>query len=670
MFFLLAGFAYAFSAASLDSENVLENSAQNTKKQKQIVENSDKTGNKTQKKSDETPEKIFLNSLDDFASSKSQNPLKGYFTSFTKSIDAKNIYDSSVSFYKNSYIYEDKTRSQSWENVMNSAFANWKLHKESLINYRISKSEYWIYNKFNLLNSGVNYLILGSNLQDYIDAYIFDADNKLIEHYIGGNRSSYKRTDYSLLFNFKLPSRHQVKYPIGILLKLSSHDSIFEVNTAHIYSSSNFANLFDTEIFIYAVLFGITTIFVFFGLSLFLMIKERIYFYYALYVSSTIFWFIIHSGIIDLFFSINPSLKQYMINASLSFIIFFLSIFFIRFIDLRRYLPKINRYFLGYFNLILILSLFASAFENRLLFYALLFLMLGIGVFAFLLNLYYMHKNEINKAFVKYTFLIIAFVCLIFAIYFLINYFLTSEVFIKYGANFAIAINFMVITLAIGYKIQILENETNRSEDETSALLNKEIEKSTKDLVEINKRLNLLSIQDELTRVGNRRHYNQQINLALSQVEKNDISLGFALVDIDYFKFFNDSYGHMAGDKVLVRIAEEIKHSIYNTPAMVFRLGGEEFGIIMPNFSLREIEIIFNKLQKNIENLRIINEKAPLGILTISTGAVVADIPVGVTEEKLYSAADHLLYEAKKAGRNRIYTSVLSDIILSDDYVI
>lgn len=597
-----------------------------------------------------------------------RDSLSTYFTGISKIVEPKNIYDSYISFYRDSYIYEDKSSSQTYEKVMSIAPANWKLHKKDFLNYRVSNSEFWIYNKFNLLNSDTNYITLGSNLQDYIDAYIFDADNKIVDHFIAGDRSSYKRSDYSLLFNFKLPNRAEVKYPIGILIKLSSYDGIFEVNTANISSANEFANLFDTEVFIYAVLFGITIIFIFFGMSLFLMIRERIYFYYALYVSSAIFWFLIHSGIFDLFVHLNLDIKYLALNISLVFMLFFLSLFFIRFIDLKKHLPKLNVYLIIYFLIVLIISIVFSGFQNRILFFSLVFAFFIVGAFLFMGICFYMYQNKINPNFVKYTFFIMFFVFLIFGAYFVINYFFTNEVIIKYGSNFTISINFMLITLAIGYKVQLLENESNRSEDEVSLLLNREIEERTKDLVEVNKRLNLLSIQDELTRVGNRRHYNQQINLALSQVEKNEISLGFALIDIDFFKNFNDSYGHMAGDKILVRIAEEIKHSIYNTPAMVFRLGGEEFGVIMPNFNMREIENIFTKLQKNIENLRISNEKAPLGVLTVSAGVIFADLPVGVTEENLYSAADFLLYEAKKEGRNKIFISVLSDIMLDNKY--
>lgn len=612
----------------------------------------------------------FSFGLDKGSIKERETQLVTYFNGINQIVEPKNIYDSYISFYRNSYIYEDKSSSQNYQKIMSIAPSNWKIHKKDFLNYRLSSSEFWIYNKFNLLNSDTNYLTLGSNLQDYIDAYIFDADNKIVEHFIAGDRSSYKRSDYSLLFNFKLPTRAEVKYPIGILIKLSSYDGIFEVNTANISSANEFANLFDTEVFIYAVLFGITIIFIFFGMSLFLMIRERIYFYYALYTSSAIFWFLIHSGIFDLFVELDLGIKYLALNVSLVFMLFFLSLFFIRFIDLKKHLPRLNIYLIIYLLIVLIVSIILSGFQNRILFFTLAFLFFTVGAFLFMGICFYMYKNKINPNFVKYTFFIIFFVSLIFGAYFIINYFFTNEVIIKYGANFTLSMNFMLITLAIGYKVQILENESNRSEDEVSLMLNREIEERTKDLVEVNKRLNLLSIQDELTRVGNRRHYNQQINLALTQVEKNEISLGFALIDIDFFKNFNDSYGHMAGDKILVRIAEEIKHSIYNTSAMVFRLGGEEFGVIMPNFNMREIKSIFTKLQKNIENLRISNEKAPLGILTVSAGVVFADLPVGVTEESLYSAADFLLYEAKKEGRNKIFISVLSDIMLDNKYKI
>lgn len=134
--------------------------------------------------------------------------------------------------------------------------------------------------------------------------------------------------------------------------------------------------------------------------------------------------------------------------------------------------------------------------------------------------------------------------------------------------------------------------------------------------------------------------------------ENNSVTL--VMVDIDYFKFFNDTYGHPAGDACLRSVADVLK-SFFNRPDdLVARYGGEEFAIILPNTDVKAFEII-NRCRSSVENLGIRHQESKVStVVTVSMGMAVAHAGPELTSADLLEAADRALYKAKQSGRNRV----------------
>jgi len=169
------------------------------------------------------------------------------------------------------------------------------------------------------------------------------------------------------------------------------------------------------------------------------------------------------------------------------------------------------------------------------------------------------------------------------------------------------------------------------------------------------KHIELLSITDELTKLYNRRFFNTKINEEINRAKREKNHLSFLILDIDYFKQYNDTYGHQKGDTVLEEVSKVLKHRTNRASDFAFRLGGEEFGILTTLDKEKAIEFA-NLIRQDIEDLKIENCGSTVcKYLTISIGLVSKESSEIINSDKLYKEADDNLYEAKRLGRNCIY---------------
>jgi len=165
--------------------------------------------------------------------------------------------------------------------------------------------------------------------------------------------------------------------------------------------------------------------------------------------------------------------------------------------------------------------------------------------------------------------------------------------------------------------------------------------------------LRYLSTIDPLTQLTNRRGFDDCFTKEWQRCQRNNNSLSFIMIDIDFFKLFNDTYGHQTGDICLKKVADTLKKQISRPGDILARLGGEEFGIILADTSKNGLREIAKKIRTEIAALRIPHTQSPEQVVTISLGAAstLYSNPCSSVNE-LYELADKALYEAKKSGRN------------------
>jgi two-component system, cell cycle response regulator len=180
-----------------------------------------------------------------------------------------------------------------------------------------------------------------------------------------------------------------------------------------------------------------------------------------------------------------------------------------------------------------------------------------------------------------------------------------------------------------------------------------------KELMESNKRLELLSITDGLTKLYNHRHFQDELARAFEESERYGRPLSLAIVDLDFFKKVNDTYGHAVGDEVLKAVSHIFQESIRSTD-LAARYGGEEFAVMMPETDLAEAMVFAEKIRGLVENLPVVTPAATIPV-TVSIG--VGSVPHSRihTAKELVVAADKALYRAKRNGRNQVQAEKRAD---------
>ena len=174
-------------------------------------------------------------------------------------------------------------------------------------------------------------------------------------------------------------------------------------------------------------------------------------------------------------------------------------------------------------------------------------------------------------------------------------------------------------------------------------------------LKEANERLERLSASDGLTGVANRRCFDQTIKREWTRLQRTKDFMSLIMCDVDFFKLFNDTYGHQGGDDCLKSVTQALQETAQRGADFVARYGGEEFAVIMPATDEKSAVYVAEKIRKAVERMAIAHSKssvAPCVTLSLGVATVVPDDQG--TPELLIKCADEALYLAKSSGRNRV----------------
>ncbi len=169
-----------------------------------------------------------------------------------------------------------------------------------------------------------------------------------------------------------------------------------------------------------------------------------------------------------------------------------------------------------------------------------------------------------------------------------------------------------------------------------------------------NQHLEELASLDGLTGLANRRGFDRQLEREWQSANERREPIALMMIDIDYFKLYNDRYGHVAGDTCLRSVGETLSLVTLETAVLVARYGGEEFALLLPGLDLKRTTALAEEARKSIEDLLITHAESPYGHVTVSVGVESMVPEKGQPAAHLVEAADSALYDAKHRGRNRV----------------
>jgi response regulator receiver modulated diguanylate cyclase len=188
------------------------------------------------------------------------------------------------------------------------------------------------------------------------------------------------------------------------------------------------------------------------------------------------------------------------------------------------------------------------------------------------------------------------------------------------------------------------------------ALLNHQLQEQKQQLETVNQALQYLATYDDLTGVKNRRCFNEYLDTEWRRLAREEAPLSLIMCDIDYFKLYNDTYGHQAGDECLRQVASVLRRSLKRPADLVARYGGEEFVVVLPNTELQGAASIAELIRAEVQGLQIIHAKSAVSeYVTLRSRGVACCIPSPMAHpDTLIAIADECLYSAKNSGRDRV----------------
>ncbi len=451
----------------------------------------------------------------------------------------------------------------------------------------------------------------------------------------------YEVEDNTLINDIRFEPRHYVNTE-----KMDGAEALYTLNlkpgqTKSIYMQSHFLAYQLIELSIYdqkasiedlvhrympiVILFSILTTLALYYFILYISAGYKEYIYYSLYLLSSAVFIAYCYGMVSHYFHLYGEwgLK---LNALAIVSPIFLALF-IKSIFKTKVNYTLQNKFINSIVVLFSLTYLYSFVEyyQAIEFTSVLFLYFLIVMLWVSISLY-----KQNAPLIKYFFIAHIFY-LLFSLVAILFY--NSGIEYNYLTSHSIAIGTMFEALILGflvsYRIRLLESDNKKKEK--------------------------IILIDPMTTLYNKSHFEERLEKELLIHRRDKTGLTLMIIDIDYFKEYNDTYGHLEGDKTLIRVAKSLQNSLKRPTDMAFRVGGEEFAVLCSGMEENMATSFANKLRIDIENLKIKHKKSSVyKYITVSIGVYTVPLNYMSSQDQIYRHADSALYEAKSTGRNRV----------------
>ncbi|PCK07075.1 MAG: hypothetical protein COA42_16210 [Alteromonadaceae bacterium] len=555
--------------------------------------------------------------------------------------------------------YVRSTNLTSVENIRTDKSINWKRVSLDQANFGFDQAHYWF--RVPLINippmKSSWFLRSSYPLLDQLDVYLYLGETLAQEFHVGDT----------------LPFKQRpIEHPGFVFpLTLSDNNPNYWVYM-HVYTSSavqlplslqpenQYWKAVSIESAFTAAFYAVLVSMLIYNGVIYLMTREITYLYYILYLFSfTTLLASIQGWLYQYFWPNSPGLHQSIVVLSIPLTLLFGIIFGTSFMRTKEVMPDLNMAIKTTYCLILMGFIFAMFLPYSFAIKYNTSLALLVVIVATILTTrewFRSHSKEIlifNIAWITLLFGFGVFIGQKFGL-------LPVNTFTEFAIEIGAVLEVLLLALGLAERInhekrdhivtqhKIIEIKTKANED-----MEKKVRERTLELERVNSLLKIATITDSLTQVKNRHYFDQMLPDEYSRACREKSWISLIMLDVDYFKMFNDQYGHQAGDAALQAVGQALRDSITRPSDQAVRYGGEEFAVILPNTSPSAAYKIAERIREKISALENIGGECN-STITASLG-VASCIPKDKTEfDKLTRQADEYLYMAKKSGRNKV----------------
>jgi diguanylate cyclase (GGDEF)-like protein len=533
-----------------------------------------------------------------------------------------NDQSSEYNLSKNIEIFTDPEQKLTIKNITNSPYNHQFIQNQQIIpNLGFTKSAIWI--RFTVINQANKtrewLLVISNNLLDKIDLYLpsqtNNEENFTVQHSgrlipLSGQEIYY--------YNFVLPLQLAPSKETTIYLCFTSKSLLILPLT--LWSRAAFFQNYQISQFIVGIGYGAILMMIGYNFFIFLLLKDKSYLYYILFVSSFIINQAYSDNIIYWFVWLEWS-NQFSIEIFHCLTIITGLLFTTSFLEIRQNIPQLYKIISILLIITVIVTLLIPWVDFGIIMVRVLLLAELLILFRAMIVIFGQKIPAIRYFFLAIIGLLFSTITMLISGFDIFKNFQT-----QYNLLIAKILFVLLLSLALADRLNIMGKELERE-----------------------------ARIDGLTGVANRRFFDETLQREWQRSLRYQQYLSLILCDVDYFKLYNDYYGHQQGDICLIKVAQSLNNIVKRGGDLVARYGGEEFGVILPNTNSNGAKKVADLIGREIHKLKITHPKSQVSeYVTISCGICSVIPQHNSSISILIQGADKALYKAKKEGRDRV----------------
>ncbi|WP_434937898.1 diguanylate cyclase [Leptospira koniambonensis] len=529
--------------------------------------------------------------------------------------------------------YKDTEGNLTWEDISApDSEIEFKKNTDRMPNFGYDSSPYWL--KFSVEAeeslSEERFLTLEYPHIDYVDVYWKDSKGREGEFHTGDMLPFKERPIAERYFVFPLTLEDKGK--IEVYIRIKSEGSI--TLPLHLVTKSNLEHSSRISLLIDGIYFGALGVMVFYNFFLFLGIREKTYIYYVILIFAATYFLIMSSGY-GFWFLVPNSPK--FVNSSFimatCIAMIFLGLFAEEYLQTKDAYPILHVFIRGLtivWSILTVLPLFLPL--KYLLPFTAILPILEILVLMIISLIQSLKKDRKARIFLSaWMFSLIG--VFIFSLNRLGLF--DSEEIASGTLKIGVLSNVILLSLGLVDRINTFQKEKEEYKEKAEKLFE-------------------LSLMDPLTGVANRRFFDQELEREWNRSVRTERPLSLLMIDVDFFKAYNDTYGHLKGDQVLFKVAQALKECLNRSSDMIARYGGEEFSVILPDTPVEGAIVVALNMLQTVEDMGIPHSESTFTRVTVSIGVSSNTDRDIHSYQELLGLADKNLYDSKAFGRNHI----------------